>query len=613
MQWRGGKAGGKGCGKRQHVDVAAVAAKAASAAVSAALSNKQGNVQAADGEGFQCLHCDCKAAQRAWLTHKGRDRCFICGRPKGEAVAPRKDLMVSWAREHAEKGRLTHTANERGAPGQGKSRMARARRSAAAAAAKDPKASQGESRSYAEVVAEEAQARIPVTTPSRQLDMATVHEAVKDMKIAERKVGFAEEQISSFKMIAPALLEVMESLQKERRPAALRTEKDPRDTANAFIRDSKPVTKGLDLVKAEEELAKLQSAQLLFAEGHPLHTAVTLQLNEAQAAVTRLEKDCPSPDLRASCLEEIVAAYRRAVRARKDRAHKGREAAAERRAKRAELVRQARTELDAFEDALETLEDSVQSDYDELARDLDDYDEEVLAQIQEKVGSEGPMLTMSLDKPPDPVIEQLRREKLAIAEKMRKMEEKIAAAEAEATAAKAAQEATRAAAETAATGAQAAGPKGQHHPQTTAEQAAWKKECERVANVPMNPKELPEVDGISDDDLLKLAKTHSLLQRYALHHAEVSLTFQDTGLTADLLHALLGPIYLRVYGDGNGGLRQVPQRMPTRILNLLAIALAKLSSKIAKINASQLQAAEGAADEEFTAILEATDNRTQPY
>ena len=60
-------------------------------------------------------------------------------------------------------------------------------------------------------------------------------------------------------------------------------------------------------------------------------------------------------------------------------------------------------------------------------------------------------MTMNLDKPPDPVVEQLRKEKLAIAEMMRAMEQKIAAAEAKAAAAKAAQGATKAAAETATT------------------------------------------------------------------------------------------------------------------------------------------------------------------
>ena len=37
-----------------------------------------------------------------------------------------------------------------------------------------------------------------------------------------------------------------------------------------------------------------------------------------------------------------------------------------------------------------------------------------------------------------------------------------------------------------------------------------------MANVTLDPKELPEVDGISDEDLLKMAKTPSLLQRCAL-------------------------------------------------------------------------------------------------
>ena len=168
---------------------------------------------------------------------------------------------------------------------------------------------------------------IPVTASTQPMCLHEVHKAVKASKAEEKRVAFTQEQAESFSIIAPTLSAVFESLKTERRAKPMRMGKDPSATADAFIQDSNPVTKGLNLQKAEEEVTKLQSAQLLFTESHPLHPTIPAQLVEAQALVTKLSKDVPSPDLRASCLEEIVAAYKRAVRARKDRADKGREAA----------------------------------------------------------------------------------------------------------------------------------------------------------------------------------------------------------------------------------------------------------------------------------------------
>ena len=141
----------------------------------------------------------------------------------------------------------------------------------------------------------------------------------------------------------------------------------------------------------------------------------------------------PSADLRASCLEEITAAYKRFIRTRKDRATKGRQAAEARQEARWEITRTLRSELDAFEDALRELEVKVTDEYETLAEDLDAFDEEVLEQIQLRVDTEGcATTTVSMDKPADPQLEAQRRLKEAAEDKVRKLQQEEEKAQKEA-------------------------------------------------------------------------------------------------------------------------------------------------------------------------------------
>ena len=128
--------------------------------------------------------------------------------------------------------------------------------------------------------------------------------------------------------------------------------------------------------------------------------------------------------MKAHCLDEILAAYHRAISTRKHRSEKGKEAAEERRAHRMGLVQKLRDELEVFEDALVMLEEEVQQEFVDLSRELDVFDEEVIAAIQEKVGGED--TDMFLDKPPDPILEQHRQE---TAKSLKKLE--VAAKEAD--------------------------------------------------------------------------------------------------------------------------------------------------------------------------------------
>ena len=260
---------------------------------------------------------------------------------------------------------------------------------------------------------------IPVLKTTQPLDVQAVSLAVKEHKDEERRVAFSEQTAAGFTLVAPALTEIFTSLKLERRAVAMRADRSPSATAEKFVLDSKPVTKCRELQEAEEEVAKCQSAQLLFDEKHPCYATVTEELEKAKATVCRLSEDMPSPDLKASCLDEILAAYRRSMSTRKDRAAKGREAAEARREKRAEIVRTLRAELDSFEDALLELEDSLQTQYDDLGAELDEFDEQVLALIEEKVDTEGAGTNM--DRPVDPALDAQRRQKEFAEEKVRKL------------------------------------------------------------------------------------------------------------------------------------------------------------------------------------------------
>ena len=609
----------------------AAGVKAAMAEVMKSDKKKKPNGKTSDkaapknGEAFQCLHSDCKAANRRWMTHKGRDMCFICCRPKAVALAPKPGHIVEWAKNaNARDGKPPPATSP---PGQGSSKAAKSKPAAGANA--DEEAPQ---RTYAELFTDQANARVPVVAPLKKMDLDLIAKEAAESKLACRKVAFTEEQAASFRTAAPALLTIFETLEKERRPSSTTPHRDAGETADAFIKDSKPMTRGMDLQKAEEEVAKLQVTQGSYPIGSLVHTAVTTQLKEAMAQVTKLQKESPSDGLKASCLEEIVAAYRRAATTRKDRAGKGKEAALERRARRAELLQKICEELTVFQEELETLEDDLQGEYQVLSDNLDDFDEDVLSQIQEKVGNEGAQFSMSLDKGPDPLVQRLRQEKEQatataaaaqataaaassnyemVATRVKELEEKLAAAEAEKTA----RNAKDAHATLQATCSNEQQSAAQQQAQLELEfRKALQLEDERVASIPLDPRELPELSEVSEENLKKLALAHAVLQKCAMHGALVQPTFEDVGLTAEVLQMLLGDAFTRLYRDSSGELLRVPGgKIAKRAQGFLFIALQKLSEKITKLNTGDLTSIEELATNAFTAITEGVQNRVQPY
>ena len=92
------------------------------------------------------------------------------------------------------------------------------------------------------------------------------------------------------------------------------------------------------------------------------------------------------------------------------------------------------------------------------------------------------------------------------------------------------------------------------------------------------------------------------------------VTFDDTCLTTDLMTALLGPIYKDLYFDDEARtVRQVPQRLPPRVLRLLGTALAKSSTRLAKVVEEARVDIEKEADNVFSAMIGGSDVRPNPY
>ena len=126
-------------------------------------------------------------------------------------------------------------------------------------------------------------------------------------------------------------------------------------------------------------------------------------------------------------------------------------------------------------------------------------------------------------------------------------------------------------------------------------------------------KDLPAEVDLSTEALELLARTQAVLHRVSLHNSEVRIAFDDTCLTTDILAALLGPIYKDLYGDEARGLREVPQRLPPRVLRLIGTALAKSTTRLAKAVETSKRDIEKEADNVFSAIISGSDVRQKPY
>ena len=137
----------------------------------------------------------------------------------------------------------------------------------------------------------------------------------------------------------------------------------------------------------------------------------------------------------------------------------------------------------------------------------------------------------------------------------------------------------------------------------------------RIADIVINPVDLPDPTDLDLEDLKVLAAAHSLMEKVKQHYATVDITYEDTSLSHELLAKILGPLYTALYCDSNGNPIQVPQRIPKKILGVLGIALAKATAKLAKEAADDLKSVDEDIEDRFAAIIDTTMSRDKqkPY
>ena len=196
----------------------------------------KGHTAAPDGSWY-CQRQDCAWAEAGKHNMPWRNQCGCCLHKKGEAMNPPSHSRIT----------------TRQPPSISSKQKAKAKEETTKSKAEEARAAK-EKVSYSEKVKAEAQARVPTIAPPKKLDMDVVHKDAEEAKAAQRLVAFTEEAAKSFATVTPALLEVMESLRKERKPLSTLPTKDVSETADAFIKDSRPVSKGLELVKARRQL-----------------------------------------------------------------------------------------------------------------------------------------------------------------------------------------------------------------------------------------------------------------------------------------------------------------------------------------------------------------------
>ena len=532
-QSNGNKGNGKGGGGK-------ASSKGSSKGNTQPLTSKDAPAKPPQPGQWLCLYSACPwAKQRRW-NHSYRNICGGCSTAKGEAMSPpigSRIVHQHIAPSVSLKGKLRAEALQKGE-------------------AEKPRSSVKPS--AAETARAEAQTHVPVLASTQALDVKEVAAAVKAVHDEARRIAFTAEQADSFKMVAPALLDVLASLAKERRPAPLRADKDPALTAESFIRDSKPVSKSFDLAKAEDELSKAQAMLGMADEDDPLQETLRARVTKAQDKVSKLTRETPSDNLKAHCLEEILAAYRRSASVRKEKAGKGKENAEARRQERLQWVWQARQELDAFEDALISLDQEVQGQFEEKATELDAYDEAVMAQIQEKVGCDPTV--MSVDKSANPLIEQHRKETEEVWARVRKAEKELETAKREA-------EASAAAGGTSPSASSA-------QPTIDQSMADWH------IDFPAEEEQIPRWAGTPDP-----AQTAYLLRLLTLSQAAKfsslpMMSFQQLQVAPWFAHRLVGDvIWLACWGSRAPNI-SMDHTVPMKLMNVLTHVVAKLDQDL---------------------------------
>ena len=445
--------------------------------------------------------------------------------------------------------------------------------------------------------------------------------------------------------LLPALQPLLESLKEEGLPDDLSPEPDEekvKSTVSSLFQGVHATATLSGIADAERATERARAVVLAYQDEQSEEADKARQkLKEAEASLAKIAKKKPSAAEEKVAVSLARDAYEAKVASRTAKV----EAAAERFQTRTEWRRKYLANLEAqlaeAKTEVEDQEQTLRNAYEEKERCKLNFDSAVYAALEERLSQvEG---GMSVDEPeppsspppqlvtPDPEMTQLRAKNEEINKQLQEMTRLFKQLQQQMQAPTTTQQqqqqplqTTASSASTSQTGAQSAKKEKEEEEKKERETAAakkkeceaddlWAKECQRVDALNIDIKDLPAEVDLSTEALELLARTQAVLHRVSLHNSEVRITFDDTCLTTDILAALLGPIYKDLYGDEARGLREVPQRLPPRVLRLIGTALAKSTTRLAKAVETSKRDIEKEADNVFSAIISGSDVRQKPY
>ena len=153
--------------------------------------------------------------------------------------------------------------------------------------------------------------------------------------------------------------------------------------------DSQPCASVAERARLEDSVGKARSALSVLGEADDSEAAKALKhrLEAEQAALDRLKKKAPSPELECSALEGAKAAYLQQMQAKRDRAAACAAKAAERRAERRSFLAGLLTQLQALDAAVVTLEAEHTGAHAERAQQRQAAELEVVALFDVKIAA----------------------------------------------------------------------------------------------------------------------------------------------------------------------------------------------------------------------------------
>ena len=304
------------------------------------------------GNPWQCRWADCRAARLRQTTFGDRTECFVCMRPKAQALSPPAHSVVHWAastaggRESAGKGAAAgdSAAPSKRPPGSPPSKQAEKRR-------------RRKQRTGADELAPPAPATPAATSPGGAAASAAAATApvpaaagsgAPTGSLAERSVALPDEVLAEVELLLPALGPVRDSLARDFLPTTSPPARAAEDTLKKFLADSKPCATVAERADMESEVARLQAVVHAFGDKDKSEAAedVRRRLSAAQAALGKLHSKAPSAEMERHGLLEAKAAFERAVQGRRDRAAAGAAKTAERKEERARFFSALREQVD---------------------------------------------------------------------------------------------------------------------------------------------------------------------------------------------------------------------------------------------------------------------------